>query len=135
MLAGAGRKADVKIPDAAIESPSEDRQTLRFSPPAGARGARARKGSTHPHARDLAVGRGRLLRPADREKEEGQEVEYVRERRVEAVVVRSMVIADLVQARYCGRKANARAFSGGSEGGSCSARHLAHSVYGVTHLV
>lgn len=33
MLAGAGRKANVKIPDAAIESPSGDRQTLRFSLP------------------------------------------------------------------------------------------------------
>lgn len=46
MLAGGGRKADVKIPYTLIEFPSEDRQALRFSPPAGARGSRARKGET-----------------------------------------------------------------------------------------
>ena len=58
---------------------------------------------THPHARDLAVGRGALARLADGEKEQREEVEDVGKRRVEAVVIRRVVIADFVQARHCKR--------------------------------
>ena len=94
---------------------------------------------THPHARDLAVRRGRLPGPADREKEEGQEVEYVREGGVEAVVVRGVVIADLVQARYCGRADAEESKCARVQwwvGGAAAQHDISRTIVrGATHLV
>ena len=56
---------------------------------------------THPHAGNLAVGRGAFARPAYREEEEGEEIEDIGKGRVEAVVVRSVIVADFVQASDC----------------------------------
>lgn len=53
---------------------------------------------THPHAGNLAVGRGAFARPAYREEEEGEEIEDIGKGRIEAVVVRSVIVADFVQA-------------------------------------
>ena len=56
---------------------------------------------THPHTRDLAVRSRAFPRLADGEEEEGEEVEDVGEQRVEAVVVRDIVLADVVELRDC----------------------------------
>lgn len=52
---------------------------------------------THPHTCDLAVGSGTFARPADGKVEEGEEIEDVGEGRVQAVVVRGMIVADFIQ--------------------------------------
>ena len=59
---------------------------------------------THPHAGNLAVGRGAFARPAYREEEEGEEIEDIGKGRIEAVVVRSVIVADFVQMRHWRRQ-------------------------------
>ena len=56
---------------------------------------------THPHARDLTISRGAFARLPNSQEKEREKVEDVRERGVQAVVIRSVVIANFVQASDC----------------------------------
>ena len=56
---------------------------------------------THPHARDLTISRGAFARLPNSQEKEREKVEDVRERGVQAIVIRSVVIANFVQASDC----------------------------------
>jgi len=56
---------------------------------------------THAHTSQLGVcGRG-FLRLSDRQKEEGEEVENISQKDIQAIVVNCVIIADIVQPCYC----------------------------------
>jgi len=59
-------------------------------------------GPTYPHRRDPGVSRWRFFGLPDGHEKQRKQVEYIRHRCVQPVVVRLLVISDFVELRDCG---------------------------------